>query len=417
LNTDNEIKIVDHLFRHQSGKMLAILSKIFGLSNLELIEDAVQDTFLQASIKWRNGLPENPEAWLTLTAKNRVIDLLRQSKSLKNRNANYKLDEYSKIDEVYMNHEVEDSQLRMIFVACHPAFSKEDQITFALKAISGFSGKEIASALLQNEETIKKRLSRARKKIKELDIKLEYPDPNEIESRISGVLQIIYLIFNEGFHSIKENSLIDKELCGEALRLTKLLLIKDNFRTGTLYALFALLCFNSSRIDSKILDGEIIDLKNQDRSKWYLPLIVLGQDSLRTAQMYSDRSAYHYEALIAAEHVKAIKFENTNWELIIKYYDEMYKFSPSINILLSKTIAFLQIDKYNQAKEILDLIKPKELNQRVYLYHGTLAEYYIKINNKNKAIEELDKAINSCKNNLEIKYLQKKREVLVKSKN
>lgn len=390
--------------------MIAILSKVFGLSNLELIEDAVQDTFLQATIKWRNGLPENPEAWLTKSAKNRVIDILRQNNSLKNRYANFKLDEFSKIDEVYMKHEVEDSQLRMIFVACHPIFSKEDQITFALKAISGFSGKEIASALLQNEETIKKRLSRARKKIKELNIKLEYPEPSEIQSRISGVLHIIYLIFNEGFHSTKEEQLIDKELCGEAIRLCKLLLQKESFRSGAIYALFALLCFNSSRIDSKILDGEIIDLKNQDRSKWYLPLIVLGQDSLKTALMYNDRSAYHYEALIAAEHVKALKFENTNWQLIIKYYDEMYKFSPSVNILLSKVIAFIQIDKYNQAKEILDLINPKELNQRVYLYHGTLAEYYIKINNKNKAIEELDKAINSCNNKLEINYLIKKRD-------
>ena len=161
-------KLVDHLFRHQHGKIVAVLSGIFGLHHLELIEDAVQDTFLKAATSWRNQIPDHPEAWLTQAAKNRTIDLLRQ------------------INDRFLETDIADSQLRMIFVACHPALSKEEQIAFALKAISGFSMKEIAVALLLNEETIKKRLVRARKKITDLNITLSFPKPEQVPTPPGG---------------------------------------------------------------------------------------------------------------------------------------------------------------------------------------------------------------------------------------
>lgn len=409
----NQNKIVDHLFRHQYGKMVAILSKIFGLSHLELIEDSIQDTFLKAAIKWRVEIPENPEAWLTQAAKNRIIDLLRQINAQKERHEKAIHGSAAiEIEEFFLKHEVEDSLLRMIFVACHPAFSKEEQIAFALKAISGFSIKEIAAALLQKEETVKKRLSRARKKIQDLQITLEYPDPAEIQSRLSGVLQVVYLIFNEGFHSTKEDSLVDKELCGEAVRLAKLLLTKEDFRSGSLYALFALLCFNSSRLEAKIVEGEIIDLKSQDRSKWYMPLILLANEALDKALQYEERSAYHYEALVASEHVRAIDFENTNWQKIIEYYDEMYKLLPSDNILLSKAISYLQLKNPESAKAELDKITINELNQRAYLYYGTCAEYYSLKGETENALAAINSAIESCRNVLEIRYLQARKKLL-----
>lgn len=410
MNNHNQNSVVDHLFRHQYGKMVAILSKIFGLNHLELIEDAIQDTFLQAALKWRAGQPENPEAWLTKAAKNRTIDLLRKINAQKERHektihgaATLEINDY------FLDHEVTDSQLRMIFVACHPIFSKDEQIAFALKTISGFSMKEIAAALLQKEETIKKRLVRARKKIQESNIKLEYPNPNEIQSRISGVLQIIYLIFNEGFQSTKKDDLINKDLCGEALRLCKLLLIKENFRSGSVYALFALLCFHASRLEAKVQNGEIVDLKNQDRSKWHMPLIVLGNDALSKSTEYEDYSLYHLEAAIASEHVRAIRFENTNWKQIVSYYDQMIGIMPSENFALSKAIALIQMNALEEAKTILDTIQPESMNQRKYLLYGAMAEYYVKNNEPDKAIIEVDKAIQACSSTLEIAYFKKKR--------
>ena len=409
MTSNSHHTFVDHLFRHQYGKMVAILSGIFGLSNLGLIEDAIQDTFLHASLKWRQSLPDNPEAWLTLAARNRAIDLFRQIKSQKElQNKVFDAEAERIINEHFLDHEIKDSQLRMIFVACHPAFAREEQIAFALKAISGFSGKEIAAALMQKEETIKKRLTRARKKIQELNIKLEYPLPNEISSRLSGVLQIIYLIFNEGFHSTKSNNLTDKDLCGEALRLCKLLLLKEEFRSGSLYALFALLCFHASRLESKVVNGEIIDLRNQNRTKWHLPLIVLGNNALNKAEDYDDFSLYHLEAFIAAEHVRAIRFENTNWQRILEHYNKMYEIMPADNVLLSRAITYIQLEQFSNAKTDLDNINPGGMNQRNYLVHGTYADYYDKIGKKDKAIKELELAIATCTNDLEKGYLRKK---------
>ncbi len=409
-------KIVDHLFRHQYGKMVAVLSRIFGLHHLELIEDAVQDTFLKAATSWRSHIPEQPEAWLTQAAKNRTIDLLRQINARKNRQDQIPHGSVAlEIDDRFLETDIADSQLRMIFVACHPALAKEEQIAFALKAISGFSMKEIAGALLLKEETIKKRLVRARKKIADLNITLSFPEPKEISSRISGVLQIIYLIFNEGFHSTKPDQLISKDLCGEALRLCKLLLLKESFRTGSLYALFALMCFHSARLEAKQMGHDIIDLKHQDRGKWYLPLIVLGNDALEKSFSYSDRSLYHYEAAIASEHVRAVSFENTNWQHILGYYDEMYALSPSNQILLSKATIYLQINQSKAAQKTLNRIRPEELGQRKYLYHGCYAEYYGQVQEKENALKEFNLAISLCTNHLERVYLERKRDAIMGS--
>ena len=257
-------QLLDHLFRHQYGKMVSILTRIFGLEHLETIEDAVQDTFIRAMVTWRNQLPENPEAWLTKAAKNRTIDLFRKLSAEKKRIPKIENGPATiALNELFLDNEIADSQLRMIFTACHPSLNPSEQIAFALKTVSGFSAKEIASALLIKEETIKKRLSRARKTIATQQIAFQIPQGNDLPERLSRVLEILYLIFNEGFHSNKKEILIRKDLCGEAIRLTKMLLTNPYTRQPATYALFALMCFHSARLDSKVNEkNEIIDLKN-----------------------------------------------------------------------------------------------------------------------------------------------------------
>lgn len=313
-----EHKVVDHLFRHHYGKMVAILTRFFGLSYLETIEDAVQDTFIKATSQWRTKIPDNPEAWLNRVAKNRTIDILRSIQAEKNRNLTITTGASSlQIDELFLDHEVADSQLRMIFVACHPSLHPNEQIAFALKTISGFSTKEIAAALLTKEDAIVKRLTRAKKSIRENNIQFKYPNPEAIQERMLRVMEVIYLTFNEGFHSTNQDKLIKENLCGEAIRLCQLLLKKEQFRSGSLYALFALLCFHLSRLESKIsIDNQIVNLQNQDRAKWYFPLIKMGNSAMNKAVEYDDTSVYHYEAAIASEHLNAKTFEDTNWENI-----------------------------------------------------------------------------------------------------
>ena len=200
-----EPKLIDHLFRHHSGKMVSVLTRIFGFSNLEIIEDAVQDTFLKASISWRKIQPDNPEAWLTQAAKNRVLDLFRKIHTEKKLLPELKSGiEAIAIHELFLDSEIEDAQLRMIFTACHPNLDPRDRISFALKIISGFSTKEIASALLTKEETVKKRILRAKKIIQKSNITFKIPQGKELPQRIESVLEVLYLIFNEGFHSNKK---------------------------------------------------------------------------------------------------------------------------------------------------------------------------------------------------------------------
>ena len=224
--------MLDHLFRHHYGKMVSVLIRIFGLRHLETIEDAIQDTFIKAMSAWRVQKPDNPEAWLTAAAKNRVLDIFRKLKAEKQRIPNVTTGTQAiAINDLFLDTEIEDSVLRMIFTACHPKLSATDRIAFALKTISGFTTNEIASAVLTKEDTIKKRLSRARKVISRENITFEIPLGEELVERLDSVHEVLYLIFNEGFHSNRTDILVRKELCGEAMRLCKMVLKNKKHET------------------------------------------------------------------------------------------------------------------------------------------------------------------------------------------
>ncbi|QHI38470.1 ECF RNA polymerase sigma factor SigE [Kordia antarctica] len=409
-----ESKLIDHLFRHHSGKMVSVLTRIFGLSNLEIIEDAVQDTFVKASISWRKQQPENPEAWLTKAAKNRVLDIFRKLKADRKLLPNLQQSrDFIAVNELFLDPEIEDAQLRMIFTACHPNLDPRDRISFALKTVSGFSIKEISSALLTKEETVKKRLSRARKTIQKGTIKFHIPQGKALPERLESVMEVLYLIFNEGFHSNAKETLIRKELCGEAMRLCKMLLKNEHTRTSAAYALFALMCFHSARLEAKInSSNEILDLKHQDRSLWHLPLIQLGNTIMNKAVQNTEYSCYHYEAAIAAEHLRASNFEETDWEKILYWYEFLYEMQPIPIHVLTMAVVCLQDSKFAKAKNYLDQLEASDFEQRSYLYYGTLSDYYHSTENIEKAIIHLDLALKTVTNSLEKEYLQRKRMVL-----
>ncbi len=413
-----ETKLIDHLFRYHSGKMVSVLTRIFGLAHLEIIEDAVQDTFIKASISWRTKQPDNPEAWLTQAAKNRVLDIFRKLNTEKKHLPQITYgSEAIAINELFLDTEIEDSQLRMIFTACHPKLDPRDRIAFALKTVSGFSSKEIASALLIKEDSIKKRLTRARKAIQKSQLKFKIPQGKSLPQRLESVMEVLYLIFNEGFHSNKKETLIRKELCGEAMRLCKMLLKNKTTRSPEVYALFALMCFHSARLDTKTnAQNEILDLKTQDRSQWHWPLIKLGNSMMNKAVESSTFSCYHYEAAIAAEHLRARHFKDTNWDKILHWYECLHTIQPMPTHLLTMAVVCLQNKDYDKTKNYLDQIKPDNFVQRAYLYYGTLSDYYFAINNLKKAVEQIDNAINVVNNKFEKKYLKNKKRVLLLAK-
>ncbi len=413
-----DTKLIDHLFRYHSGKMVSVLTRIFGLKHLDIIEDAVQDTFVKASISWRNKHPDNPEAWLTQAAKNRVLDIFRKLKTEQkhlptiNQGTNA-----IAINDLFLDTEIEDAQLRMIFTACHPKLDPRDRIAFALKTVSGFSIKEIASSLLIKEDTIKKRLSRARKTIQDSNLKFKIPQGKSLSTRLESVMEVLYLIFNEGFHSNKQEILVRKELCGEAIRLTQMLLKNALTRTPDAYALCALMYFHASRLESKTnAENELLDLKHQDRSKWYFPLMKLGHTMMNKAVETDAFSHYHYEAAIAAEHLKAKTFEATDWKKILHWYQCLHALQPMPSHLLTMAVVCLQTKDFKLAKQCLEALKPEDFEQRAYLFFGALAEYYYAIGKKDEALKEINTALKTVTNALEKAYIEKKKMEIISDK-
>ena len=407
--------LADHLFRHHYGKMVSILTSVFGLSNLELIEDAIQDTFIKAVQSWRNQMPDNPEAWLTQAAKNRAVDLFRQIKADKSRFEFLNSGASAiALNELFLDHEIEDSQLRMIFTACHPDLKPQDQLAFALKTISGFGQKEIAAALLLKEETVKKRLTRARKIISTENNSFSIPLGKDLTLRMTRVLEVIYLTFNEGFYSSHSNKRIQEDLCSEAIRLAQLVLTKEPLRDERMYALLTLMCFHMSRLESRFGEnGEIIDLENQDRSLWYYPLIEMGNRAMNRATLdVSTFSSYHYEAAIAGEHLKARTYADTNWNEILRYYQSLHEIHPSEFSILNIAVVQIKAGQLASALQCLNTIQPEKLEQRKYLFYATWAEYYKTAGNLQEFKSNLQKAIQLCENPLEKEHLEKK---LIKS--
>lgn len=402
---------IDHLFRHQYGKMVSICTRIFGLDHLDTIEDAIQDTFIYALKSWQTQIPENPEAWLVKAVKHRIIDLLRKisAEDARINKLSTGIETYP-INELFTDDEVDDSILRMLFAACNPDLDPKDQIAFALKTISGFSRKEIATSLLLKEETVKKRLLRARSMIVKEQMTFEIPSGRPLQSRIKRVLEVIYLIFNEGYYSAKKDAIIREDLCGEAVRLSKCVLKKSISQTPDAYALHALLCYLSARMKSRITDdGEIIRLKEQDRTLWYYPMVLLGHEAMEKAIHSEVLSHYHLEAAIAAEYVQAPTYDSTDWDRLLELYHQLYDLEGSSYILLNIAILHLEKRNYPQAKQFLTQVDPRELERRAYLYFATFAEYEFAVNNRTAATNYMEKAIDLTENKYEKAFLNREK--------
>ena len=238
---------------------------------------------------------------------------------------------------------------------------------------------------------------------------------DHLVGRLHRVLEVIYLIFNEGFHSGKKEIIVRKELCAEAMRLCKMLVDKKGIPQRDVKALFALMCFHSARLDSKVDDShEIIDLRLQDRSKWYFPLIVVGNRMMNEAVADTDEfSSYHYEAAIASEHLRAPTFEQTNWSQILMWYERLQVVEPSPFNLLNMAVVTMQMDDLAATAELLDSIDVEQLGQRSYLYYGCKAELEKLTGNTQAAIAHYDQAIHLVVNNHERTYLEKKKKNLL----
>jgi RNA polymerase sigma factor (sigma-70 family) len=386
-----QTELIPHLFRTEYRKLVSVLCKLFGIEYIEIAEDIVSDTFLLASELWGlKGLPENPTAWLYVVAKNKTKDYLRRnslfaqtiSKEIK---CNATTSEEIEIDLSSKN--INDSQLAMIFVVCHPLIPAEAQIGLALNLLCGFGVDEIAHAFLTNKKVIYKRLQRAKEKLRTGKIEIEQPTLAEIDDRLSTVLMVLYLLFNEGYYSSNQDITLRKDICLEAMRLTYLLIENEQTNKPFANALFSLMCFQSSRFDARRnQNGETILYQDQDTDLWNQDLIAKGEYFLDQASQGDKLSKYHLEAGIAYWHTTKADTKE-KWENILQLYNQLLLIEYSPIAALNRTYA---LAKANGKKEAIIEAEKIELADN-HLYHSLLGELYIDIDN-GKAILHLQKA-------------------------
>jgi RNA polymerase sigma-70 factor (ECF subfamily) len=364
LNPSSQIpKLVDHLFRHEAGKIVPVLARLFGPSNLDLAEDVVQDALIEAMVHWEyEGVPDNPAGWLHRVARNKAINVLnREAYQRQYRAQALRLNRMEQLEgpdwqDLFSEPEIQDGQLRMIFACCHPSISPDSQIALALKTLCGFSIPEIAKAFLTTEDNISKRLKRARQSIRDADAPFSIPQGKELGGRLDAVL-----------------ATRDKE---------------------TIHALLALMLINASRFKARQdVDGNLVTLEKQDRELWDSQLLSIGLGHLTESTRNDRISVYHIHAAISAQYSIAADYESIDWQTILSFYESLVELDHSPVVLLNRAIVVSKVSGVRQALDELEKIADEPAFQTYYLFYSTMGELQMQAGDPANAILSLEKAI------------------------
>jgi RNA polymerase sigma-70 factor, ECF subfamily len=365
--------LVEHLFRREAGQLVAGLGRRLGAAHLDLAEDAVQDALVLALRQWPfAGVPENPAAWLARTARHRALDRLRRRAGFA-KAADRLADLVPRVAAVPEPDEQLDDQLAMIFACCHPTLPPEGRVALTLKVVCGFSTAEIARAFLADETAIAQRIVRAKGRLGESGAAIVVPPPAELAGRLDSILQVLYLLFNEGYAAHQGDDLVRHDLCAEALRLAMILTDRPDSALPAAHALVALLCFHSSRLPARVDGtGELLRLADQDRRLWDRRFLFAGMRHLERAAAGDEMTPYHIEAEIAALHAQAESDAATDWAQILWLYDRLMDCRPSPVVALNRAVAVARV--HGPAPGLAELA---DLNSRLdgyYLLHAVRAD-------------------------------------------
>ncbi|HUR83659.1 MAG TPA: sigma-70 family RNA polymerase sigma factor [Thermoanaerobaculia bacterium] len=335
--------LVDHLFRHSAGQMVATLTRVFGAEHLSLAEEVVQEALVAAMQQWSlRGVPENPRGWLFQVARNRALDQLRRETSLRDKEPQLAaaFGDRAPEEDPHFAHELRDDQLRMMLMCGHPSIPKESRVALTLKTVGGFSVGEIARAFLTKKETIAQRLVRAKRLIRDERIPMEMPSRAELPSRLDSLLEVIYLLFNEGYGAHAGDDLVRADLCEEAIRLGRQLVDHPATSLPEAHALLALMLLQAARLPARVdAAGELATLEEQDRSLWDRGLLAEGMRELGRSAEGERLTAYHVEAAIASCHGVALAFETTDWPAVLSHYDQLLALKPTPVVALNRAVA------------------------------------------------------------------------------
>jgi len=398
---DKQYESLKQLFQQEFSKMVAVISKLYGLQHIEIAEDIVSETFLAAAETWGvKGIPPNPAAWLYTVAKQKTLYYFRRNKILDEKiipalKANQS--EATEMEELdFSSQNIKDSQLQMLFAICTPAIASEAQIGLALRILCGFGIDEIAEAFLSNKETINKRLFRAKEKLRAEHINMEMPPEPEISERLDNVLHVIYLLFSEGYYSQTQNEILRKDFCLEAMRLGLLLTDYEKTNFPKTNALMALMCFHASRFDARQdKEDALILYEDQNEALWDKELIKQGIHFLSRSAEGNEVSSYHLEARIAYWHCMK-QDTNEKWNEILQLYDQLLLVNYSPGVVLNRIYALYKAKGYKTA---LAEAEKLQINDS-HFYFLLLGELY-KHEDVGKAKTNFQKALSLAKTQTE----------------
>jgi RNA polymerase sigma factor (sigma-70 family) len=396
-----ETELIPDLFRKEFAKMIAVISKLYGLQHIEIAEDIVSETFLTATETWaQKGVPPNPTAWLYAVAKQKTLYHFRRKKIFDQKivpQIKLSADTIAETREMdFSTKNIKDSQLEMMFAICDPVIASEAQIALALRVLCGFGIEEIAEAFFSNKETINKRLFRAKEKLRAEKVELEMPPEKEINTRLDNVLHIIYLLFNEGYYSTTQNQILRKDFCMEALRLGLLLTEHGKTNLPKTDALVALMSFHASRLNARQnADNDIILYDEQDENLWDQDLIEQGIHFLNLSAQGDNLSSYHLEAGIAFWNCQKEDTKEKR-EAILNHYNLLLEINYSPSVALNRVYALYKA----RGKEIA-LAEAEKLNlPQNHFYFTLLGELYAG-NDNQKAKANFEKALSLAKTETE----------------
>ena len=406
---------VEHLFRREAGRMVATLTRIFGVGRLALVEDVVQDALCRALETWQiRGLPDDPAAWLMATAKNRALDRLRHEKTMHayepqlTQHVESEQALREQIDEIDVAAAMDDDQLRMMFSCCDPRMTEESQVGLVLHILCGFSVSEIANAFLSGQEAVKKRITRA-KALLAGSKKLFDLTNADFNQRLSSVQRAIYLLFNEGFHGSSNDAAVRAELCDEAMRLAILLTRNAATATPATFALCSLMFLNAARLPARLEpSGDLLQLFEQDRSRWDERLLSEGHRLLEASATGSDLTAYHLEAAIASLHMSTRDPRDTPWREIVSLYDVLMRVRPSPVVALSRALAIAQCDGPARGLDELRAIAASERLAAYPFYPAALGELELQLGRPETAREHYRAALALARNAAERRFLERR---------